>query len=341
MRTRMITFSIVAAAALALAGVAFAGPELTINGFIDMKVIELEAQPLRVSSPLAAMLQDDGWGWGEDEPKKGGEGEGGGDDGWGWGEEEPPAEKPPEEKPPEEKPAEPPAEEKPPEEKPAEPPAEKPDGKGEGSWGNEGGWKEEPGKGGEEPLPGGEEEFGPAAAGEDQARKLRIGLEFGGFAPLGAKEEGYSAGGIAGVFFGFGLPRFLGDLTVTSEIRLLGGTTSSTGQEAGYDVDTTLIFIKDDYLLHFFPRKRAFNAWWFVGLCLALEMSEATREVSPGVTESTSETFPGFLIDTGFGAWINLGGPIDLLFKLEFNFVPMSKNVSFFTVGEIGIQARF
>lgn len=337
MQPRFVAVFLALLGGLILAGAAAAEPEKAdLNGFLDLgNLLEPSPQVFQGRAGMVALRQDDGWGWGEDEPGGDEGGGGGGDGGWGWGEEEPKPE------PPAEPPATPPAE--PPAEPPTEPPANPPSGGGGETWG-EGGWEEEPAK----PVPGPdtappdrEEEYGPTDIGVNQARKTRIGIELGGFMPMGEKEQGYAAGGMFGAFFGFGLPPFLGGLTVTSEIRLLGGMTSSDQTDitdgTGYEVSTTLFLIKDDYLIHFFPRSRGFNLWWFVGLCVGIEMSEATDVAGKAV----SETFPGFLIDTGFGAWVNLGGPVDLLFKLEFNLVPMSKNVPFFTVGEMGLQVRF
>ncbi|MCU0723421.1 MAG: hypothetical protein MUC63_07380, partial [Planctomycetes bacterium] len=87
---------------------------------------------------------------------------------------------------------------------------------------------------------------------------------------------------------------------------------------------------------HFFPESKAFNVHWFLGISLGIERTTATK----GSTETTS-TDVWFLADTGFGAWLNLAGPLDLILRLEFDVIPVTKNVPFYAVGLIGLQARF
>ncbi|MHC4778138.1 MAG: hypothetical protein ACYTFG_06120 [Planctomycetota bacterium] len=277
---------------------------------------------------FAPVLQDDDWGWGEEEKPSedppaspgGGEEEGGGEeggDGWGWGEDEGGGEE---------------GGETPPE----SPGGGSEEGGGEwGDWGDEGGMDE---GGGEEPTPGPSRREDPSGPSVSYAKKTRIGFDFGGFLPFGSKEEDYEAGGVGGFFIGFGLPPFLGSLTVTTELHVGGAITGSSGQTNGYDVTTNLILGKLDLLFHFMPNSRKFNLNYFLGLAVGYEMSSA-KDVATGVT--TTESYPGFLIDTGLAAWINLGGNWDLILKLEFNFIPMSENVSFFATGQMGFQVKF
>ncbi|MHC5036850.1 MAG: hypothetical protein ACYTHM_06025 [Planctomycetota bacterium] len=324
------TFLTAAGLLAVLCGTASADPEDTrLTDFLDLgSLVQGIPHPVKSADGLVLCLQDDGWGWGEDEeeeeeeePEEGaapeGEGPGSGGDwgwgeggkkkeedkGWGWDEGKKEAEKPAEDE----------------------------------EWG-EGGWEE----GEEPPIPGRDiedmEDRGPSVA---WAKKTRIGLAFGGFLPFGAKEEAYGVGGMGGPFLGFALPPLLGNLTVTDELRLLIGQTSSMEQETGYDVTTLMIFVKNDLLFHFMPNSKGFNLYFFLGVGFALEMSSATKEnTATGETEDDSGTFPGFIVDTGFGSWVNIGGPVDLILKLEFNLVPVTKNVPFFAVGEVGIQIK-
>ena len=157
---------------------------------------------------------------------------------------------------------------------------------------------------------------------------------------MGAKEEAFNTGQMAGLLVGFALPPFIQGITITTEIRLLEGTTSSWNQESGHDVSAFLVVLKNDYLVHFLPRHTSFNLFYFLGLSFGLETASAKRATTTG-TEKDSGTAVWFVIDTGLGAWVNLGGPVDLLLRLEFNLVPVSKNVGFFVVGTAGIQVKF
>ncbi len=253
----------------------------------------------------------EGWGWGEEEKKDEGSGESSGD-GWGWGEEEGGAESPP---------------------------------SGEG--GEDSGWGEgwEEGEGWQETGPAdvpveAQEEDAPSPARREWVQDTRIGIEFGAFLPFGAKKEAFDTGELGGVFLGFGLPPIIEPISITNELRVLGGYTLSEEQDTGYDVTTILFLLKDDLLFHFFPQGRSLDIYVFVGLSFALESSSASRTLGTE-TEEESGTFPGFLVDAGFGAWITLSGPVDLLLRLEFDLVPMSDNVPFFAVGQAGIQVRF
>ncbi|MHC4600161.1 MAG: hypothetical protein ACYS47_14265 [Planctomycetota bacterium] len=323
---------------LAAGGVSFAEPEeASLTEFMDLGAL-LKGTPfegVRSLEGLAPVLQDDDWGWGEEEKKDeeeappeepgGGEGEGwgwgdegggkeegGGEgDGWGWGGEggEKGAEKPP---------------------------AESPGGgEGGGEWGDE--WEDEPED--IEPVDPGPGELPDRGPRGNVARKTRIGIDGGIFLPFGQKEEEFTTSGIGGIFLGFGLPPFLGSLTVTSEIHLQGGVTSSEGQTGGFDVSTTLLLGKFDLLFHFMPTNPKFNLYYFLGLAVGFEMSKADPSSGTGTGETGN--YPGFLIDTGLGAWLNLGGPVDLILKLEFNFIPMSENVPFFVTGGMGLQVKF
>ena len=352
MNAKMMTLAFMALIGMAAGGSAFADPGQTrLTDFVDMRNLLADPGPgpLRATSPMIASLQDEGWGWGEEPKKEDGKKEGkkeeakkeepkkeGEESGGGWGEE--PSKK--EEK----KPA-----------KKEEPKSEKSEssgwgdegkgdkGKESGDWGS--GWDEgggqpetEPGTGpveeGEEPV---EEGTSP-----NQARKLRIGLEAGGFVPLGAKEEEYATGQFGGLFLGFGLPPLLGDLTITSELRLIGGRTTSTDQVKGFDMSTTLVGIRDDFLVHFLPRNKTLNLFLFVGVGLAAEMSTG-EGVDPvlGSTLNEKATYVGFLADAGLGAWITVVSSVDLFLRLEIDFIPMTNNVPFFMVGEAGLQVRF
>lgn len=170
-----------------------------------------------------------------------------------------------------------------------------------------------------------------------QVTRTRIGFEFGGFLPLGEKEEAFRTGQVGGLFYGFALPPLLEGFTITSELRLLEATTTSTDQADGFDVSSFLVLVKDDLLVHLFPRQRVYNVFYFLGLGLGLELSSAKD--AAGGSESGTGAF--FLLDTGLGGWVHLTGPLDLVFRLEFNLVPITENVPFFIVGQMGIQAKF
>ena len=327
---------------LAGGGVSFAEPEeANLTEFMDLGTL-LRGAPFRGLKPLEGMapvLQDDDWGWGDDEKKDEGEEappeEPGGGEGWGWGEE---------------------GGEKKEEgegwgwgedeggEEAEKPPAESPGG-GEGGkdWGDDWGgedWEEEPG---DEPGPVDrprdlEDPSGPRVS---YARKTRIGIDGGLFLPFGGDEE-YNVSGLGGVVLGFGLPPFLGNLVVTCEVHIGGAFTSSDQEGAtattGFEVDTKLILGKYDVLFHFMPTNQKFNLYYFLGLAVGYEMSDSTDKATD---VTASESYPGFLVDTGLGAWLNLGGPVDLVLKLEFNLIPMSQNVQFFATGQAGIQVKF
>jgi hypothetical protein len=206
----------------------------------------------------------------------------------------------------------------------------------------------EPPRGSDKPREG-TETTARAADGSDAgplggtvwAKKTRIGVGFGGLLPFGEKEESFDTGFLGGVHLGFGLPSLIGGLTVTMEVRLLGGTTSSTGQTDGFDVSAIVFMAKDDLLFHFFPRQKSFNIYYFLGLSLGYESTSAKRTLAGGGTESKSDTALWFLVDTGFGAWIGLADAVDLVLKFEFNLVPVTENVPFFVVGEAGVQVKF
>jgi hypothetical protein len=368
----------VATVLLATSGAAMADPgEARLTSFLDVGNLlrETGPGPLRASSGLAPLLQDEGWGWGEEEKKpekkpeeknpgekKPEEKPAGGDD-WGWGEEKKPEEKKPAEKPPEKKDDADWGEEKKPEEKaPGEkkggeegwgegggaPKKERGEGKkGDGGWGEES-WGEEGASSGTEPGAGEGEGEGPETGegGREEdtgptvnyARKTRIGLEIGGFLPMGAKEAPYSTGQFAGLFLGFSL----GSLPFTTEVRFIEGYTTSTDQEKGFDMTTILVGGRLDFLLHFMPKSQSFNLFFFLGAGAVVEMSSGTGEdpVS-GKSLSESGTYPGFLVDAGLGAWFSLSGSIDLFLRLEFDLIPVSQNVSYFGLGEIGLQMKF
>jgi hypothetical protein len=327
---------------LATGGISLAEPEdASLAEFMDLGTL-LKGAPfdnLKPMEGLVPVLQDDEWGWGEDEKKGeeeappeepgGGDGWGFGEEGgekkkedgegWGWGDEGggEEAEKPP-----------------------ASPGGGEGGGEGgeDGGWGEPGGWTDEPG-GDTEPAPPTRGEIPYGGPRVSYARKTRIGIDGGLFLPLGHKKEEYDTSGIGGVFLGFGLPPFLGSLTVTSEVHIGAAFTSSTQTATGYDVSTNLILGKFDLLFHFMPNSQKFNLYYFLGLAVGYEMSTASP--SSGVGADVSEGYPGFLVDTGLGAWLNLGGPVDLILKMEFNFIPMSENVPYFVTGQAGIQVKF
>jgi hypothetical protein len=179
-------------------------------------------------------------------------------------------------------------------------------------------------------------------ASEDvPAKKFRIGLEGGLFLPLGAKEENFNTSGAGGVALGFGLPPLIDGLTITSEIRVLGARTSSKDQAGGFDVSSTLVLLKGDFLFHFFPNDGKFNLFAFVGIGGGYESATAEPGTSGSGLQEDSDSGMWFLAQGGLGTWINLGGPIDLVLKLEFNLIPTSDNVPFFIMGEGGLQLRF
>jgi hypothetical protein len=194
-------------------------------------------------------------------------------------------------------------------------------------------WRE-----GETPGPGGD--FGRAEKGEIWAKKFRIGVEGGGFLPFGA-EESFEGGGTGGVFAGFGLPTLIDGVTITSEVRALFAATESPDQDTGFDVSSMIFMFKKDFLFHFFPTNRAFDLYFFVGLGVGYERTEAEPGSAGSGLEDESNAGMWFLADGGFGAWINLGGPVDLVLKLEFNLIPVTDNVPFFAVGEGGFQVKF
>ena len=253
-----------------------------------------------LTARLASLAQDDGWGWGEAEPPK--------------------PDKTPESNSPEKTPKDP--------------------GKS-GKWGDD--WTEGENWTEEGPQPGGGEEETvklPEGPKVNWARKTKIGLDFGGFLPFGEKDESFSSGQIASLFLGFGLAD-LGGITVSNQIKLVEGSTSSIDQANGYDVSTFLIMIRDELHFHFIPNSKSFDFFAFVGLAVAFESSSGTR-VNPanGQTETSSGFYYGMLADAGIGASFNLFGPVDALLRLEFNFLPVTQNVQFFLVGQIGIQIR-
>jgi hypothetical protein len=193
-----------------------------------------------------------------------------------------------------------------------------------------------------------EDEWAKAAAREKAARakpkrvvyatRTRIGIEGGGFLPFGEKEESYNSGEMAGFFFGFGLGDIISGLTITNELRLIQGYATSSPEDEKYDLTSFFFIVRDDLLFHFFPENRGFNFYYFLGIGMAIELWSSDED---GVRlEEDSGTGLGLLIDTGFGAWVNISGPLDLVLRLEANIVPVTKNVPFFMVGQIGLQIK-
>jgi hypothetical protein len=179
------------------------------------------------------------------------------------------------------------------------------------------------------------------ARGAAWARKTRIGFSGGAFLPFGAKEESFGTGGTGGIVLGFGLPPLIEGITITSELRIQVALTESGEQSGGFDVQSTLLLFKKDFLFHFFPYEKAFNLFAFVGVGAGYEMTSADPTDPASALDGDSESAFWFLADGGFGAWVNLGGPVDLVLKLEFNFIPVTENVPFFVVGEGGLQVKF
>jgi hypothetical protein len=217
--------------------------------------------------------------------------------------------------------------------------------------GSEWGWwlwnrrqdEEQPGPETEERVGEAEEEEEGGSYGEDAgprgdagASGMRIGIELGAFLPFGEKEESFRSGQMCGVLVGFGLLSPAPGILVTDEIRILEGTTSSLDQTSGYDVSSLVFAVKNDFLLHFFPAARGFNVHAFLGFSLGIERTTAKK----GTLEDTDTGF-WFLCDAGLGAWVTLAGPVDLLLRIEFDFIPTSDNVPFFAVGLMGLQMRF
>ncbi|MHC5036849.1 MAG: hypothetical protein ACYTHM_06020 [Planctomycetota bacterium] len=193
----------------------------------------------------------------------------------------------------------------------------------------------------ERPTPSGEPSDGDIEGRRTaMAERFRIGLEAGGFIPFGEKEEAFNTGLMGGVFAGFGLPTLIQGLTITSELSLLAGMTSSE-QEGGIEVSSTIVMVRDDFLFHFFPNEKSFNLYYFIGISFGYEMTSADSPASSGTgTETDSGTAVWFLFDTGLGSWVNLGGPVDLILKIDFNLVPITDNIPFFIVGQVGIQVK-
>jgi|GEM_PF-2026983 len=168
------------------------------------------------------------------------------------------------------------------------------------------------------------------------AKRTRIGLEFGAFLPFGEKEDSFSTGIVGGAFFGFGLPDLIEGVTLSDELRVLGGQTRSEEQDSGHDVSAILLLFRNDILFHFFPQKSDFNLCFFFGASVGYESVSADRE---GDFDSDSALW--FAVQGGFGVWVGLGGPVDLVLKIEIDLIPVTDNVPVFALGEAGIQVRF
>jgi hypothetical protein len=165
----------------------------------------------------------------------------------------------------------------------------------------------------------------------------RIGLDVGGFIPLAEKREAYSPAEMAGIFFGYNLTD--AGPVITGEVRLLQAYTRSNNQDEGFNVSTFLFMGRHDVLLHLLPGTWGFSLYGFLGLGLVLEASSSKSD-SP--TEGGDPgTYVGVLVDGGVGAWLNLGGSVDLLFRMELNLVPVTENVPVFLAGQAGLQYRF
>jgi len=212
-----------------------------------------EAPPL-LAARTVSLCQDDGWGWGDDgssKPDSGGGSSGGGssDGGWSDGGSGEPGKKPDDsgraQKPPE----------------------------GGGGWGD--GWGPGDESAGPEDGPpegdgeGEDERIVPKGPKVNWAKKLKIGLDIGGFLPFGEKEEAFSTGQIAALFLGFGLMD-MGGITLSNQIRIGEGYTTSLDQTNGYDLTTLLIIIRDELQFHFNPMMKSFDFFLFLGGALAL-----------------------------------------------------------------------